>query len=728
MSNMVVDDNAGDLSVPELQPESDKPIILPPNMKRWLAGPQHQFIKDNFVHDFQRLHRDDPAGTKELSKTAANKLIAQFGWHLPFNTSPQPVQCEEPLSLQDMCLKAAVVAQTAMSLLTWLRLQTKENVTKKKGKGAKDAFSELLHRLAGTSGVSLKGRLPYQAWASELSNSSDLMKAFEDEWVASDQTERSCVGAYLTFFSNKFHDLPEEEQGHWTEHVKVEKETALKRQDELGNMMGQLLPPAKAQAMNYGYNKDVIPQKLSGNVPRYEHCMNTFSDFLTECFDEEDETVRALPIAQASDSSAKKQVVSIHKIDTEAHQVFNSKHLEAGEVGEDAEEEVEEVEPAVSKKQKKRTLKRKGKEDGDGEGRKKGTKKRKTSSGAETLALTSSDRGRRSKKIGLKTGMDTHAALNQITNMLDRMRPTTTAEELPAAPSSQDPATPSSQDPIPIDPVLLAASQEAETLRQGVIERMHAQASDGMWLHLGIPITGPNNTPDPFTAPHLVLQHPLMHAPIPPPTSEPGSPVWVDEAQDDSSIQRDLKVMDTATWPDWFCNSRKYLDSFELGEDWAYLLVCYMLWEGRKDFQENSSSFPTFGSCPEQVAYWSKHHWNPFIELNHAELHTFEVKWWSWWRKLQPSWRGISEGEGPFDGGQDGPIGDWEKLVCPGQNGFYSVLACLAWWRRGIDNLNMNKGRLEADWLLALKDVMWVISSMVDGVEGVVDSDNVVDS
>ncbi|PBK98419.1 hypothetical protein ARMGADRAFT_1075265 [Armillaria gallica] len=126
-------------------------------MKGWLAGLQHQFIEDNFVHDFQRLRQDDPAGAKELSKTAMNKLIAQFGWCLPFNTSPQPMQCEEPLSLQDTCLKAAVVTWTATSLLTWLHLQTKENVIKKKGKGAEDTFSKLLHQLAGTSGVSLKG-------------------------------------------------------------------------------------------------------------------------------------------------------------------------------------------------------------------------------------------------------------------------------------------------------------------------------------------------------------------------------------------------------------------------------------------------------------------------------------------------------------------------------------------------------------------------------------------
>ncbi len=58
----------------------------------------------------------------------------------------------------------------------------------KKGKGVEDAFSELLHHLTGTAGVGVKGRLPYQAWASELSDSSELVKVFEEEWGASDQT------------------------------------------------------------------------------------------------------------------------------------------------------------------------------------------------------------------------------------------------------------------------------------------------------------------------------------------------------------------------------------------------------------------------------------------------------------------------------------------------------------------------------------------------------------
>lgn len=64
----------------------------------------------------------------------------------------------------------------------------KDKTLMKKGKGVKDAFSELLHCLAGTAGVGVKGRLPYQAWMSKLSDISELVKVFEEEWGASDQT------------------------------------------------------------------------------------------------------------------------------------------------------------------------------------------------------------------------------------------------------------------------------------------------------------------------------------------------------------------------------------------------------------------------------------------------------------------------------------------------------------------------------------------------------------
>ncbi len=98
---------------PDLMASHTAPIVLPLNMKGWLAGPQRQFIEDTYLRDFQRLRRDDPGGAKELSKTAANKLIGTYGWRRPFNVPPELVEDEGPLSLEDTWMKAAVVACTA---------------------------------------------------------------------------------------------------------------------------------------------------------------------------------------------------------------------------------------------------------------------------------------------------------------------------------------------------------------------------------------------------------------------------------------------------------------------------------------------------------------------------------------------------------------------------------------------------------------------------------------
>lgn len=439
--------------------------------------------------------------------------------------------------------------------------------------------------------------------------------------------------------------------------------------------------------------------------------------------------------------------MTVHEVDTELHQVFNAEALGVDEAGtSDVEEASDHNESPVPKKQKKRSLKRKaGKGDGDGEEVKKGSKKRKKGDVA-TLALTSSDRGRRSHKIGPKTGMDTGVALQQITNTLGSIAPRI-GEPVPSppAPPIPPPSMSSASSQVPIDPVLLQASLEAKHLcgedsGGSVVDRVDDVIQDP-----GIPVRGPNDMPNPFTVSDFMMQQPPMGPPPPPsPPPRDESPMRTpvrDVPEDDStfdgdildpslhpseslsrsggipaSAQQDIEILGSAIWPEWFQKARKYLDSFELGEDWTYLVVCYTLWEGWSGFQENTTSFPTCSSRPEQVAYWSKCHRVPVVELKQSSLLTFEGKWWTWWRRLQPSVRGVAKGEGLFDEGQEAPIVDWEKLICPGQNRFYSVLVCLAWWKVGIEGLHMNKGRLEVDWVLALKDVTWVISSMADSV------------
>lgn len=130
-----------------------------------------------------------------------------------------------------------------------------------------------------------------------------------------------------------------------------------------------------------------------------------------------------------------------------------------------------------------------------------------------------------------------------------------------------------------------------------------------------MPITGPNDTPNPFAVPHLVLKHPMMPPPIPPPgfypssdtvstsrvdkipekekdTSQQSSLIANDEVADDEidrsedgpvgpppsewlphkalpspEVFRDASLLDSSKWEPWFAIVRKYLDQFELGHE-----------------------------------------------------------------------------------------------------------------------------------------------------------------
>ncbi len=77
------------------------PLLLPPNTKGWLSGPQKQFVEAAYLPEFINRCVVDPAGAKEWATTAALTLIKTFGWHRPFNVAPEPVVEEGELSAED---------------------------------------------------------------------------------------------------------------------------------------------------------------------------------------------------------------------------------------------------------------------------------------------------------------------------------------------------------------------------------------------------------------------------------------------------------------------------------------------------------------------------------------------------------------------------------------------------------------------------------------------------
>ena len=84
--------------------------------------------------------------------------------------------------------------------------------------------------------------------------------------------------------------------------------------------------------------------------------------------------------------------------------------------------------------------------------------------------------------------------------------------------------------------------------------------------------------------------------------------------------------------------------------------------------------------------------------LNNIE--DFGTSWNSWWRAMQPSWRG----EALL---RDAPVkDDWRPLFCGGANGLLVVIVALAWW---IQAISSDSG---SDWShieAAVDEVGWAV-------------------
>ncbi len=80
---------------------------------------------------------------------------------------------------------------------------------------------------------------------------------------------------------------------------------------------------------------------------------------------------------------------------------------------------------------------------------------------------------------------------------------------------------------------------------------------------------------------------------------------------------------------------------------------------------------------------------------------------------MQPEWRGIHIVEGAAVGPEFRMTleGDWDCLKKTGQNGFVSVLACLAWWGEAMNGEPSSE--LCSEWETALEECHHVIVSLL---------------
>lgn len=152
---------------------------------------------------------------------------------------------------------------------------------------------------------------------------------------------------------------------------------------------------------------------------------------------------------------------------------------------------------------------------------------------------------------------------------------------------------------------------------------------------------------------------------------------------------------------------QKYLGQFDLGAEWNGLVQVLTHFEAGRRFVKSGKPLKS-KNCPPQVALWIQNaHVRDLTLLSNCDA--FIHSWWSWWRGLQPTCRELEVGE--VSVGLESRIagGDWTQLNKSGQNGIYSVVASLAWWRECVQRSTAAHDA----WLVAIGDVSWVFKQLV---------------
>ncbi|PBK82456.1 hypothetical protein ARMGADRAFT_946594 [Armillaria gallica] len=99
-------------------------------------------------------------------------------------------------------------------------------------------------------------------------------------------------------------------------------------------------------------------------------------------------------------------------------------------------------------------------------------------------------------------------------------------------------------------------------------------------------------------------------------------------------------------WEVWFSSLMTYFEDYELGKRWKDTLGCWSVWEGRGGFVDLKGAKYSLSVTghPEEVGVWIKNYQRIKPEI--TSIRTFADAWWTWWKCLQPEWRGAGDGKG----------------------------------------------------------------------------------
>ncbi|PBK59516.1 hypothetical protein ARMSODRAFT_857381, partial [Armillaria solidipes] len=164
-------------------------------------------------------------------------------------------------------------------------------------------------------------------------------------------------------------------------------------------------------------------------------------------------------------------------------------------------------------------------------------------------------------------------------------------------------------------------------------------------------------------------------------------------------------------WPPWFSSIRDMLEGLELPGQWRMVVMYLTILEGRNGFQHGTTNLSPAGRPPD-VQNWIRCGRRAVPHKHMKDLTTTHSNWWSYWKSLQPEWRGIGNVKGPLgDGHRQGEVRcDWGELDKRGLNGIISVIAGLGFW--GL--LSKGGTRRQKDlWESAVEDAKWVLQKML---------------
>lgn len=152
----------------------------------------------------------------------------------------------------------------------------------------------------------------------------------------------------------------------------------------------------------------------------------------------------------------------------------------------------------------------------------------------------------------------------------------------------------------------------------------------------------------------------------------------------------------------WAANALVMLTSQDLGPQWHLLLEAWLTFEEMHGFNEKKKPWLSSSGRPEVVGQWIKRGRSITWRPDAGTCANVESEFSSWWRSLQPSWRGKDSTGLRRNGG-----GDWDVLRCSGINGFLSVIAALFFWAH-----NDFDSAPSPAWDTAVGDVLYALQML----------------